>query len=98
MLYKRVFQPAVKATLPAYADYKNKRGLRWHDLRHTCASLSLAVAPNLYVVMNNLGHDDIKTTINTYGHMLPSVDAALADGLTALYEADNVVQLRATGS
>jgi hypothetical protein len=89
--YKRVFRPAVRAALPHPADYKSKRGLRWHDLRHTCASLSLAVAPNLYIVMNRLGHDDIKTTINTYGHLLPSVDAALVDGLAALFEADNVV-------
>jgi hypothetical protein len=36
----------------------------------------------------------IKTTINTYGHLLPSVDAALADGLAELFEADNVVPLR----
>jgi hypothetical protein len=40
-----------------------------------------------------LGHEDIRTTINTYGHLLPSVDAALADGLSALFEADNVVLL-----
>lgn len=67
-------------------DYNAKRGLRWHNLPRTCASL--AVAPNLYIVMNRLGHDGIKTTINTYGHLLPSVDAALADGLASLFEAD----------
>jgi len=59
--------------------------LRWHDLRHTCASLSLAVSPDLYIVMRRLGHRDIQTTINIYGHMLPSVDAALATGLDALH-------------
>lgn len=81
LFYKRVFQPAVCIALPAA-----KHGLRWHDLRHTCASLSLAVAPNLHVVKERLGHEDIRTTINVYGHLLPSVDQALADGLGALYE------------
>lgn len=97
LFYKRVFQPAVRSALPHYADYKNRRGLRWHDLRHTCASLSLAVSPNLFLVKERLGHDDIRTTINTYGHLVPSVDAALADGLAALFEAENVVPLRAAG-
>jgi len=91
---KRVFRPAVKATLPQLADYANRRGLRWHDLRHTCASLSLAVSPNLHVVKERLGHKDIRMTINTYGHLVPSVDRALADGLGAMFEADNVVPLR----
>lgn len=92
LFYKRVFRPAVKASLP-----ERLQRLRWHDLRHTCASLSLAVAPNLYVVMNRLGHDDIKTTVNTYGHLLPSVDDALADGLAELFESSftsNVTGLR----
>lgn len=51
LFYRRVFKPAVAAALLA-----DKQALRWHDLRHTCASLSLAVAPNLHVVMLRLGH------------------------------------------
>lgn len=34
-----------------------------------------------------LGHEDIGTTVNTYGHLVPSVDAPLADGLSALFTA-----------
>jgi integrase len=85
LFYRRRFRPAVRVLWP-----KGHRlhALRWHDLRHTCASLSLAVAPNLHVVKERLGHDDIRTTVNVYGHLLPSVDAALADGLGALYAAD----------
>lgn len=93
--YRRVFRPAVKAALPAA-----KHGLRFHDLRHTAASLSIAVEPNLHLVKVRLGHEDIRTTINTYGHLLPSVDAALADGISALFDTptpaphpDNVTRL-----
>jgi integrase len=90
--YRRVFQPTLKAALP------HKQNLRWHDLRHTCASLSLSVSPNLTTVMHRLGHSSIQVTVDTYGHLIPSVDAALADGLSALFEAappaSNVSQLR----
>ena len=80
--YRRVFRPAVKCALPA-----ELHALRWHDLRHTAASLSLALTPNLHVVKERLGHEDIRTTINIYGHLLPNVDAALADALGAMFDA-----------
>jgi integrase len=88
LFYQRVFKPTLRG------DRKRKRpgalpaaysGLRWHDLRHTCAALSLEVQPNLAMVQARLGHEDIRTTINVYGHLLPSVEAALADGLTATF-------------
>jgi integrase len=92
--YRRVFKPTIKG------DNKRKKrppalpaelhGLRWHDLRHTCAALSLEVQPNLAMVQARLGHEDIRTTINIYGHLLPSVEAALSEGLTATFrEATN---------
>lgn len=45
------------------------------------------MSPNLHVVKERLGHEDIRATVNTYGHMLTSVDAALADGLACLFDA-----------
>jgi integrase len=46
---------------------------RFHDLRHSCASLLLAqnVAPR--VVMEVLGHSQISLTMNTYSHVLPEL-------------------------
>jgi len=83
LFYQRVFRPSIKQLWPA--PHRLHR-LRWHDLRHTCASLSLAVSPNLHAVKERLGHDDIKTTVNRYGHLLPSVDEALADQLGAMFD------------
>jgi integrase len=109
MFYKRVFRPVIagrpaaeakrgRAARPVvpglWPEGHRLHRLRWHDLRHTCAALSLSIAPNLSVVKDRLGHDDIRTTINIYGHLLPSVDEALADGLDALYGTDNVTPLR----
>lgn len=48
--------------------------------------LSLAVAPNLHVVKERLGHQDIRMTVSTYGHLLPSIDAALPDGLAQVFD------------
>lgn len=47
--------------------------IRFHDLRHACATLLLAqgVAPR--VVMQILGHSDITTTMNVYTHVLPEL-------------------------
>lgn len=88
---KNIFRPTQKLALPHLPK------LRWHDLRHTCASLCLSIEPNLNLVKQRLGHEDIRTTINTYGHMVPSVDEALADRLGELFGArqpENVVALR----
>ena len=71
---------ASPAALPA-----RLHGLRWHDLRHTCASLSLASTGSLHVVKERLGHDDIRTTINIYGHLLGVRGRGLADALDALH-------------
>ncbi len=51
---------------------------RFHDLRHTCASLLLAQGVQPRVVMEVLGHSQISLTMDTYSHVLPHVkdDAA----------------------
>lgn len=95
--YGKVFRPAVAAL---WSEGHRLHRLRFHDMRHTCAALSLAVTPNLHVVKQRLGHESITTTIDTYGHLLPSVDAALMDGLAELFNSaqtppDNVRALRA---
>ncbi len=96
LFYRRVFKPALNGR--NHDDPKKRRApalpkpyhaLRWHDLRHTCAALSLEVQPNLAMVQARLGHEDIRTTINIYGHLLPSVEAALAEGLTATFNASS---------
>jgi integrase len=43
-------------------------GIRLHDLRHTAATLWLAAGESIYFVQQQLGHADIQTTIDQYGH------------------------------
>ena len=46
-------------------------GLRFHDLRHTMASLMLANGTPMEVVQARLGHSSITTTMDQYRHILP---------------------------
>ncbi len=55
--------------------------MRFHDLRHSCASLLLAqgVAPR--VVMETLGHSRISVTLDTYTHVMPALQRDAADAI-----------------
>jgi integrase len=72
----RAFKIRVKrASLP--------QTLRFHDLRHTCATLLLRQGINPKFVQELLGHADISLTLNTYSHVLPDMGDAAAGGMDA---------------
>lgn len=58
--------------------------LRFHDLRHACASLLLAKGVHPRAVMEILGHSQIGMTMNTYSHVLPSVLADAAKQMDSM--------------
>ena len=45
------------------------RKIRFHDLRHSCASLLLANGVQMKLIQEWLGHSDIGTTSNVYSHV-----------------------------
>ena len=51
---------------------------RFHDLRHTCATLLLAQGIHPRVVMEILGHSQISLTMNTYSHVVPALQKEAA--------------------
>lgn len=60
--------------------------IRFHDLRHACASLLLAQGVDLKVIQATLGHSTIGTTADVYTHVMPSLQRAVADHMeTALW-------------
>jgi integrase len=46
--------------------------IRFHDLRHTHASLLIAAGVHPKAIQARLGHASITTTLDTYGHLMPS--------------------------
>ena len=61
-----------------------REDLRFHDLRHTCATLLLGEGVNVKVVSEMLGHASITITLNTYSHVLPDMQDSAADAMEAV--------------
>ncbi len=56
----------------SFAALLKKHGLRkirFHDIRHSCASLLWKNGVNLKLIQEWLGHSDISTTMNIYAHL-----------------------------
>jgi integrase len=58
--------------------------IRLYDLRHSCATLLLAVDENAKVVSERLGHAGITLTLNTYAHVLPGMQKKATERLENL--------------
>jgi integrase len=61
--------------------------LRFHDLRHSYASLLLAQNVHPRVVIETLGHNTIALTMNTYSHVLPQAQREAVGLLSGLFAA-----------
>jgi integrase len=59
--------------------------LRFHDLRHTCASLLIAQGASVKAVQAQLGHASATVTLDRYGHLFPDDLQQLADRLQDAY-------------
>ena len=61
--------------------------VRFHDLRHSCATLLLAQRVPMRVIMEILGHSQITLTMNLYAHVEQTVQHEALAGLDALFPA-----------
>ena len=89
-MIKRRFKPAL-----------NRAGiesLRFHDLRHTYASLLLANGTPMKYVQHQLGHSSIKMTMDLYTHLLPEVNEQCVNLLDNIVEKTTVVEVRKFGT
>ncbi|MGN7471997.1 site-specific integrase [Brevibacillus sp. SAFN-007a] len=62
------------------------RNIRFHDLRHTHASLLLAEGENIVVVADRLGHSKPGVTLNIYTHIIPGKQAEAAERIQRIIE------------
>src|SRR5260221_61058 len=62
--------------------------MRFHDLRHSAATILLAMNVPVKVIQELLGHSSITTTLNVYGHVLPSMQEEAMDKMEHLFGKD----------
>ncbi len=53
--------------------------VRFHDLRHSCATLLLSLGVHAKLVQETLGHSSYQMTMDTYSHMIPALRNEVAD-------------------
>jgi integrase len=87
---RRVWAPAIKAT--------KLIGLTFHGLRHTAAGLMIAGGYGLPIIQQRMGHASIRTTMDVYGHLLPSADAGVAAGLETMWATPRATTTTEEGS
>jgi integrase len=72
-IVNRHFKPLLKrAGLP---------DIRWHDLRHTYATLLLSRGTHPTYVQKSLGHASVQLTLDRYSHWMPSIGHNTAKGI-----------------
>ncbi len=68
------------------------RKIRFHDLRHTYASLLIANKEEPKRIQTLLGHSSIKITFDVYGHLMPNASDGVADRLGSFVFSEEAVK------
>jgi integrase len=74
---RRVWRPAVRAA--------GLGSITIHQLRHFCVSVMIAEGATALDIMKQVGHENIETTYNVYGHLMPGRQEDLAERLDGAY-------------
>jgi integrase len=80
--YSIHFKPAVRAELPEHLH-----GLRFHDLRHTYASMLVEQGAHPKEMAELMGHSSVQITLDRYSHVMPRLTSALSERMDAAYRA-----------
>ena len=82
-LGKRTSPDYITEYFPKFLKKNGLRVIRFHDLRHSCASMLLANGVPMKQIQDWMGHSDFSTTANIYAHLdyqskVTSAEAMLA--------------------
>ena len=80
--YSVYFKPAVRHVFP-----ERLHRLRYHDLRHSYASLLVEQGAHPMEMAELMGHSSVQITLDRYSHIMPHMAAALAERMDAAYRA-----------
>lgn len=85
---KLIFPDYITDAFPKLLEKNGLRKIRFHDLRHTCASLLLKNGVPMKQIQEWLGHSDFSTTANIYSHL--DYDSKISSA-NAMLEAVNIL-------
>jgi len=85
--YRRVWKRALR-------DAGLDEATRFHDLRHSAASIAINRGANVLQVQGMLGHSSATVTLDTYSHEFPALAEQLRDGLDAAYRESHAASMR----
>lgn len=74
----------VSRAFPKLLERAGLRRIRFHDLRHTTATMLLSAGIHAKVVSERLGHATINITLDTYSHVLPDLQEEAAAAMDAV--------------
>lgn len=84
-LGERIKPNYITQHFPLVLQKYGMRKIRFHDLRHSCASLLFANGVSLREIQEWLGHSDISTTSNIYTHLDFNSKVASANAILGVY-------------
>lgn len=88
---KRIRPDFLSQHFPDFLVKHGMKRIRFHDLRHSCASLLYANGVSLKEIQEWLGHSDIGTTSNIYTHLDFSSKVTSANAIVAFFPEKNGV-------
>lgn len=77
-MIKRRFEPVLRRA--------GVERIRFHDLRHTFATLLIADNIHIKYIQRQMGHSSIQVTMDRYGHLLPEVYEQGVQALNSLFD------------
>ena len=73
------------AIVDTYSDAAKVQRITVHGLRHSHVSLLIRLGENPLQIKERLGHEDIETTLGTYGHLYPNSNFEVAKKLNGIF-------------
>jgi integrase len=98
---KRVIPNTLNDVLDKFCSKLELPRMKFHDLRHTHATLMIKENVNIKVVQERLGHSKSSTTLDIYTHILPNMQRIVVEKLDEMFDCDfycDSDELRNSGS
>jgi integrase len=88
---KRVIPNTLNDVLDSYCAKLDLPRMKFHDLRHTHATMLLKENVNIKVIQERLGHSKASITLDVYSHVLPSMQQSVTEKMNKMFECDSTV-------